>query len=145
MRVNSIPTGFLICDIRDRHITEPQNDRGVVARVTSYFGEVSVWTPEQPEWAEPRAALVRTFESAMARRGFRSEKIRAFLDDPSTIQTTTLIVNEVDREAIEARAWNIAVRAAVVDGWTVVVAVPADCEPRVLLVHTTGQVIQAEG
>jgi hypothetical protein len=145
VRVNSIPTGFLISDVRDRHVAEPQNERGVVARVTSYFGEVSVWTPQQPEWAEPRAALIRTFESVMAGRGFRSEKIRAFLDDPATIVATALVVNEAEHEAIEARGWNIVVRAAVVDGWTVVVAVPADCEPRVLLVHTLGHVVQAEG
>lgn len=130
----SIPTGFLISDVRDRHVSEPQNERGVVARVTSYFGEVSVWTPEQPDWAEPRAAVVRAFESVMAKRGYQSEKIRAYLEDPETIQSTTMVVNEVEREAIEAHGWNIRVRAAVVDGWTVVVAVPADCEPRVLLV-----------
>jgi hypothetical protein len=136
VRVTSIPTGFLICDLRDRHVSEPQNDRGVAGRVTSYFGEVSVWTHEQPEWSEPLGALIRTFESTMARRGFRSEKIQAFLADPDTIQAATLVVNEAENKAIQARGWNILVRAAVVDDWTVVVAVPADCEPRVLLVDT---------
>lgn len=142
---SNIPTGFLISDLRDRHVTEPQNDQGVVARVTSYFGEVSVWAPAQPEWAEPRGAVVRTFESVMAKRGFRSDKIRAFLDDPDTIQTAKMVVNEVEHQAIQACGWNILVRAAVVDGWTVVVAVPADCEPRVLLVNTPERAIRAEG
>lgn len=94
----------------------------------------------RPGWdgADPRTALAwEMYRVAIGRHASLAEGLEAAAaerdPDSHEFEPATLRIDGVEHEAVQLHEYGMVARAAVVDGWTVVAAVPAGQQPAVEL------------